>query len=343
MRKINQEISDKTVIEDILRKSGIVRIAMLDGDRPYILPFNYGYSGNCIYIHSAPEGKKLDILGKDNRVCFEVEETAEIVPAEVACKWATTYRSLVGYGRISILTDFNEKLEALKIIMSHNGATREQVFENKQVEFVVILKLSIEQVSGKQSGNWEKVNNGHVSVTNHNLQSLLGWNEDEKDAAMNDFAMVSEELKGLVAEWYDRLLSLPEEIISTNRNNQDRNIRQIVGHLADSASNNTHRIIHLHYGENPNRFPDYANLGNNDRWISIQHYEQEDWETLVSFWRFTNLHLIHMIKNVDKEKLQNVWITALGKSISLYSMVMDYPRHFKLHLREISELMDKEN
>jgi nitroimidazol reductase NimA-like FMN-containing flavoprotein (pyridoxamine 5'-phosphate oxidase superfamily) len=343
MRKQNQQISDKEIIEAILQKSKIIRIAMMDGNRPYILPFNYGYSDNCIYIHSAPEGKKLDLLRQENHVCFEIEQVAEIVPAEAACKWATTYRSVVGYGSISILNDFRQKQEALKIIMSHNGATGNQVFEKKQVEYVVILKLAIDEITGKQSGNLGKSNNQAEIVTNSNFQSLLGWNEDEKTTAMNDFARVGEELKVLVSEWYEKLLALPEDTISENRNSQNRNIRQIVGHLADSASNNTHRIIHLHYGENPNRFPDYANLGNNERWITIQHYDQEDWETLLGFWRFCNIHLIHLIKNIDREKLQNEWVTALDQKVSLYSMVMDYPRHFKLHLNEISELMSEEN
>ncbi len=62
MRKINQEIKDLQIIEDILSSSIICRIAMIDGERPYLLPFNYGYKDNCIYIHSALEGKKLDVL-----------------------------------------------------------------------------------------------------------------------------------------------------------------------------------------------------------------------------------------------------------------------------------------
>jgi hypothetical protein len=88
-------------------------------------------------------------------------------------------------------------------------------------------------------------------------------------------------------------------------------------------------------------FPDYANLGNNDRWIAIQNYQEEKWYDLVQLWKYSNLHVVHVIKNVKVEKLNNVWITALNKNVSLKEMITDYLRHFKLHLNEIDELINK--
>jgi hypothetical protein len=157
MRKKNQEITDQNILDEILSGSKICRLGISDGSLPYILPFNYGYHDKTIYIHSAPEGKKIELLQKNNHVCFEIEQTAEIVTADVACNWACTYRSVVGYGNVDIVTDYEKKIEALKIIMRHNGAAGEQIFERKQVEFIVILKLAITQISGKQSGNWNKI------------------------------------------------------------------------------------------------------------------------------------------------------------------------------------------
>ncbi len=109
--------------------------------------------------------------------------------------------------------------------------------------------------------------------------------------------------------------------------------------MVDSASNNTHRIVHMHYQESPVSYPDYANLGNNDRWIAIQNYLEEDWELLVSLWTSVNRHVVHLIKQVEKEKLGQVWISALGEKVSLEEMVMDFPRHLRLHLQEIDELI----
>jgi len=96
----------------------------------------------------------------------------------------------------------------------------------------------------------------------------------------------------------------------------------------------------MHYQESPVSYPDYANLGNNDRWIAIQNYLEEDWELLVKLWSATNNHIVHVIRQVDQAKLQQVWISALGEKVSLQEMIMDYPRHFSLHLQEIDELIN---
>ena len=112
-----------------------------------------------------------------------------------------------------------------------------------------------------------------------------------------------------------------------------------MGHLFDSASNNTHRIVHLQYRENPMTFPNYATEGNNDRWIAIQNYQHEDWNNLVQLWKYANLHLIHVIRNIDSAKLKNHWISSEPKLIPLDEMIEYYPQHFELHLKEMEELI----
>lgn len=159
---------------------------------------------------------------------------------------------------------------------------------------------------------------------------------------METFEANNRVLLQLIEDWEPRLLALPEEVIANRRNRQNRTIKQIVGHMVDSASNNTHRIIHLQYQNNPLIFPDYANLGNNDRWIAIQDYQTENWADLVQIWKYANLHIIHVIRHVNPTKLGNEWISALGDKVSLKSMITDYLRHFELHLGEIEELMNKE-
>lgn len=156
---------------------------------------------------------------------------------------------------------------------------------------------------------------------------------------MNQFEAINREIHSLIEEWKPRLSDLPEEIITQRKNLQNRSVKQIVGHMIDSASNNTHRIIHLQYQTCPLIYPDYANLGNNDRWIAIQDYQSEDWDTLTRLWEYSNLHLIHVISRVNTDKLENEWITALNTRVSLKTMIIDYPLHLKLHLLEIEELI----
>jgi hypothetical protein len=159
---------------------------------------------------------------------------------------------------------------------------------------------------------------------------------------MIDFTKNNQELISLIEEWESKLLSLTIDVISNRRNSQNRTIKQIVGHMVDSATNNTHRIVLLQYQPSPLMYPDYANLGNNDRWIFIQNYQTEEWFSLVQLWKYSNLHIVHVIDNVNMDKLNNEWISALNVKVSLVSMINDYLRHFKLHLKEIDELINKE-
>ena len=112
--------------------------------------------------------------------------------------------------------------------------------------------------------------------------------------------------------------------------------------MIDSVSNNMHRIIHLQYQPSPLIFPCYASFGNNDRWIAIQDYQTENWNDLIQLWKYSNKHIVHVIRRVNPDKLDNEWIAASGDRVSLKSMIIDYLRHFKLHLSEISELIASE-
>lgn len=155
---------------------------------------------------------------------------------------------------------------------------------------------------------------------------------------MDFFIKNNNEILQLVNEWEPKLLLFPTDVITQKRNSQGRTIKQILGHLVDSVSNNNHRIVHLQYRENPLEFPNYATNGNNDRWIAIQNYHNENWEDLVQLWKYFNKHFVHVVNNINPDKLDNVWISAPNKSITLKEMVLSYLDHLKLHLKEIDDL-----
>ena len=92
----------------------------------------------------------------------------------------------------------------------------------------------------------------------------------------------------------------------------------------------------------PLSFPNYAANGNNDRWIAIQNYQHENRENLIQYWKYNHIHLVHVIKNVKPEKLDNEWISESEYgNVSLKDMITDFLRHFLLHLDEIQELIDQ--
>ncbi|MBN2030420.1 pyridoxamine 5'-phosphate oxidase family protein [bacterium] len=154
MRKQNQGITDRNVIEGILSESEICRMAIMDNGKPYIVPLNYGYKNNAIYMHSAPAGKKIELLRKNNQVCFEIEHKVKIIKSDDPCKWSTMYRSVVGYGDVEIITDHEQKKMGLDIIMAHHGKHGGNQYEERLMDLLVILKLNITEMTGKQSEHW---------------------------------------------------------------------------------------------------------------------------------------------------------------------------------------------
>jgi hypothetical protein len=155
-----------------------------------------------------------------------------------------------------------------------------------------------------------------------------------------EFTSVTTGILELTEAWEPRLMAIPEEVLSGRRNIQQRTIRQILGHLADSVSNNTHRIIHLQYRDNPMEYPNYASDGNNDRWIAIQNFQAEDWSALVQYWKWMNVHIVHVINNIQIDTVDHTWVASPGRYISMREMIIGYLDHLRLHLREIEELLD---
>jgi hypothetical protein len=156
---------------------------------------------------------------------------------------------------------------------------------------------------------------------------------------MLDTKTITDEIISIINEWQPRLALLPNETISLRRNIQDRNIKQILGHLIDSASNNIHRMVHLQYQPSPLQFPNYATFGNNDRWIAIQNYQDEEWINMILLWKYSFIHLCHVVRNVDQTKLSNEWISGPDKTITLETMIVLISEHLKLHMAEINALI----
>jgi nitroimidazol reductase NimA-like FMN-containing flavoprotein (pyridoxamine 5'-phosphate oxidase superfamily) len=151
MRKSNKEITEKSALETIIKESLVCRLALVDGNRPYIVPLNFGYQDNTLYFHSAPEGKKIDIIKTNTNVCFEFEANTEIIKAEQACGWSMNYQSVIGFGKAYLIEDAREKCTALNIIMQHYSGS-DFSFPESKLQITAVFKVEIERMTGKQSG-----------------------------------------------------------------------------------------------------------------------------------------------------------------------------------------------
>ncbi len=152
MRRKEKEITDKALLEEILERSQVCRLGIVDGDEAYIVPVSYAWHEGIIYIHSAPEGRKMDLLRKNGRVSFEIELESRVVRDAVPCRWTTRYRSVMGTGTITIHEEEAEKKAGLDLIMHKYGYHGRPRYSKKDLAGMVLLKLKIETLTGKQAG-----------------------------------------------------------------------------------------------------------------------------------------------------------------------------------------------
>lgn len=151
MRKKDKEIRDTKEIESIIQRATVCRVAFSDSEVPYVVPVSFGYRDDCLYFHSAPEGKKMEILKQNNRVCFEMDIDQEVVRAESPCNWQMRYRSVIGFGKAFVVDDHEEKREGLNIIVEHYSGDSFE-YPEAAIDGVVVVKVEIESMTGKKSG-----------------------------------------------------------------------------------------------------------------------------------------------------------------------------------------------
>ncbi|TFF99007.1 MAG: pyridoxamine 5'-phosphate oxidase family protein [Promethearchaeota archaeon] len=151
MRRKDKEIKDKKIITSIIQKAKVCRLALSNKNIPYIVPLNYGFQDNCIYFHSAKEGKKIDIIKQNNNVCFEIDLDFKLIPGKKACDFTASYISVVGFGKAEIVDDLEKKRDALNIIMKHYTGKNNYSFNEKSLKNTLIIKIKITDLSGKKS------------------------------------------------------------------------------------------------------------------------------------------------------------------------------------------------
>lgn len=153
MRRKDREVTDENAIRSILDSARVVHLAMIDGDRPYVVPLHYGYALEngrlTLYLHSAKEGRKLDVLQQNDRVAFVLE--TDVVPVsggDLPCKYGAAYASLMGEGRATILDDAEAKITALAVLM-HTQTGRSFSFTPDMANAVAVIRVDVETYSAK--------------------------------------------------------------------------------------------------------------------------------------------------------------------------------------------------
>jgi nitroimidazol reductase NimA-like FMN-containing flavoprotein (pyridoxamine 5'-phosphate oxidase superfamily) len=153
MRRADREISAISELEAIIERADVCRIAIANDNFPYIVTMNFGYTTDpmpSIYFHCAREGKKLDMIARNNHVCFEMDTDHNVYSGQRGCDWGMNYSSVVGYGNIFTVKDKTEKTSGLNCIMKHYGGPGDYIYNEKVFENTTVLRLEITELSGKR-------------------------------------------------------------------------------------------------------------------------------------------------------------------------------------------------
>ena len=140
-----------------------------------------------------------------------------------------------------------------------------------------------------------------------------------------------EKMETTVAAFHQLMTEVPISVTDVKPTAEAWSLKEIVGHLVDSAANNHHRFVRLQQG-NLDGFPAY----DNEAWIAVQHYNDYGWESLVALWHLYNRLLLHVIRVMDETCLENRW--AVGEeSATLRFLVQDYFRHMADHEKQFRQ------
>jgi uncharacterized protein len=154
MRRKEREISDPSIIEDIIRSAEICRVAFAHNNIPYLVAMNFGYSEGdipCLYFHCAPSGRKLEMMKKNDNVCFQMDTDHLLIRGAKACDWGMKYRSVVGYGTLSVVENHEERRKGLDLIMDHYGGSEKSDYDPELFSRTCLLRLDIKEISAKQA------------------------------------------------------------------------------------------------------------------------------------------------------------------------------------------------
>lgn len=151
MRRKDREITDLREIDAIIRSTNLMRIALVDGDMPFLVPVFYAFDGSALYFHSAQSGTKIELLKRNNNICFEISVDHGFIESDEACDFEAKHRTVIGVGKAVLVENAAEKIKALDLIVAH---FTEKTFEypKTNLDRTAVIRIDISSIKGKKHG-----------------------------------------------------------------------------------------------------------------------------------------------------------------------------------------------
>jgi len=116
MRRKDREITNRSEIDTIIRSEKVMHLALSDSNVPFLVPVFYAYDGSSLYFHSSKVGTKIEIIKRNNLVCFEISVDHDIIESDMACDFEAKHRTVIGTGKAFFVEDESKKIKFLDMI-----------------------------------------------------------------------------------------------------------------------------------------------------------------------------------------------------------------------------------
>ena len=160
MTKREFQITDEAKIHEILDTAKVLHLGLAVDNEPYVVPMNYGYcleEGRLtLYLHSAVQGKKLDMIRANSRVFFELDCDRMPFEGKVPCQYGLVYSSVMGRGTACIVEDVEEKKQAMTLLMKTQTG-KDFEFNDRLVSIVAVIRIDVSEYTAKHRPLPEKL------------------------------------------------------------------------------------------------------------------------------------------------------------------------------------------
>ena len=160
MTKRELQITDEGQIREILDTAKVLHLGLCVDNEPYVVPMNYGYTmedGKLVfYLHSAVQGKKLDMIRANPKVFVELDCDRNPFEGEKPCQYGLSYSSVMGRGQAKIIENVEEKIEAMKLLMK-TQTRKDFEFNERLVSIVAVVRIDVEEFTAKHRPIPEKL------------------------------------------------------------------------------------------------------------------------------------------------------------------------------------------
>lgn len=150
----NREMHNVKDIDDVLNRADVCNMGMADGNKPYVLPLNFIFENNTVYIHCNNQGRMLKTIEKNNEVCLSFDCDREVFfrHENVACSYGMRYRSVIAFGKAILINDYDEKVKIMNSFMKKYTQRDDFTYNAPAVNNVRVLRIPLDSKTGKKYG-----------------------------------------------------------------------------------------------------------------------------------------------------------------------------------------------